>query len=83
MQSRAEPRNRELLELEGLLARVEAAIDGGGSHLPAKLRRDTIAAIARLSEVHVWPAPNPDQSNVAYPYLDFAARVSGLRTGRM
>jgi hypothetical protein len=83
MRSRAEARNRQLLELEGLLARIEAAIDAGGSQLPAKLRWDTIAIIGRLGGVHVWPAPSHDQSNVAYPYLDFAARVSGARTGRM
>ena len=83
MQSQAETRNRQLLELEGLLARVEAAIDGGGSPLPAKLRHDTITIIGRLGGVHVWPAPSRDQSNTAYPYLDFAARVSGLGTDQL
>ena len=83
MQIRSETRNQQLLELEGLLARVEAAIDAGGSELPAKLRRDTIAIIGRLGGVHVWPAPSRSEASTAYPYLDFAARVSGLGTDWM
>jgi len=61
--------DRQILELEGLLARVEAAIDAG--HLPAGLRQDIVAAIARLNGVFVaavvadadrpmlWGAPSP------------------------
>ncbi|KGM32820.1 hypothetical protein, partial [Inquilinus limosus] len=32
--------DRQVLELEGLLARVEAVIDAGDPFLPAELRRD-------------------------------------------
>ncbi|WP_225768079.1 hypothetical protein [Inquilinus sp. Marseille-Q2685] len=44
----------QILELEGLLARVEAAIDAG--HLAPELRRDVVATIAGLSGVFVTAA---------------------------
>ena len=53
--------DRQILELEGLLARVEAAIDSG--HLPAGLRRDIVAAITSLNGVSVIAAvPDSDRT---------------------
>ncbi|OWJ66345.1 hypothetical protein [Inquilinus limosus] len=53
--------DRQVLELEGLLARVEAVIDAGDPFLPAELRRDIVATVARLNGL--WAAgPNDDAS---------------------
>ncbi|MGK9234673.1 hypothetical protein KXS07_17950 [Inquilinus limosus] len=64
MRSRPSPRDRQVLELEALLARVEAAIDADVDHLPAELRRDIVAAIARLNGVSVAAAV-PDRGGAA------------------
>ncbi|MGK9170418.1 hypothetical protein KXR53_29235 [Inquilinus limosus] len=58
MRSRPTARDRQVLELEALLARVEATIDAGDDHLPAELRRDVVAAIARMNGVSVTAAPD-------------------------
>ena len=55
--------NGQILELEGLLARVEAVIDAGDPHLPAELRRDIVATVARLNGILVTAAvPDDDGS---------------------
>jgi len=46
----------QLLELERLLARVEAAIDSDSPSLPSDLRQDVVAAIANLTGVSVTTA---------------------------
>ncbi|WP_342236120.1 hypothetical protein [Inquilinus sp. OTU3971] len=52
--------DRQILELEGLLARVEAVIDAGDPYLPAELRRDIVATVARLNGVLVTAAVPDD-----------------------
>ncbi|WP_343714232.1 hypothetical protein [Inquilinus sp.] len=79
--------DRQVLELEGLLARVEAVIDAGDPFLPAELRRDIVATVARLNRL--WPAgPSDDGSapalrNDARPALPplrlYGAAASGRR----
>jgi len=69
--------DRRILELEGLLARVEAAIDAGGSRLPLDLHADVIAAVSALSGISAWSVANHNRPMSAHPYLDFAERVVG------
>jgi hypothetical protein len=71
--------DRQILELEGLLARVEAVIDTGDPYLPAELRRDIVATVARLNGIAVWSVANRDRPESTYPYLDFAERAAGLK----
>lgn len=55
--------NGQILELEELLARVEAVIDAGDPYLPAELRRDIVATVARLNRISVTAAvPDDDGS---------------------
>lgn len=54
--------DRQILELEGLLARVESVIDAGDPCLPAELRRDIVATVARLNGISVAAAvPDGDR----------------------
>ncbi|MGO1078280.1 hypothetical protein [Inquilinus sp. CA228] len=54
----------QILELEGLLARVEAVIDAGDPYLPAELRRDIVATVARLNGILVTAAVPDDDGSV-------------------
>lgn len=60
--------DRQVLELEGLLARVEAVIDAGDPFLPAELRRDIVATAARLNRL--WPAAPSDDGPAPAPRDD-------------
>ena len=54
--------DRQIQELEGLLARVEGVIDAGDPYLPAELRRDIVATVARLHGMSVAAAvPDGDR----------------------
>ncbi|MGF6226152.1 hypothetical protein QFZ27_000107 [Inquilinus ginsengisoli] len=53
--------NGQILELEEVLARVEAVIDAGDPYLPAELRRDIVATVARLNRV-TTAVPDDDGS---------------------
>jgi hypothetical protein len=75
--------DRQILKLEGLLARVEAAIDAGKSHLPPDLHRDVVIAISELSGVSAWFVASRNGPVSAYPYLDFAERVAKLRIAQV
>ncbi|MFE0757590.1 hypothetical protein ACFW16_26760 [Inquilinus sp. NPDC058860] len=75
--------DRRILELEGLLARVEAAIDAGESRLPPDLHGDTIATVSGLNGVSAWSMANRNRPAAAYPHLDFVERAAGPRIGRM
>jgi hypothetical protein len=71
-----------VLELEALLARVEAAIDADDPHLPPDLRRDVVAAVARLDGISVTAAvPDGDApaSWDASPGPDAARRRPPMR----
>jgi len=56
--------DRQIQELEDLLARVERVIDAGDPYLPAELRRDIVATVARLNGMSV-PAAVPDSDRPA------------------
>lgn len=59
---------RQILELEGLLARVEAVIDAGDPYLPAELRRDIMTTVARLNGMRVTSAvPDEDVAAMVSP----------------
>jgi hypothetical protein len=73
--------DRQILELEGLLARVEAAIDAG--HLPASLRRDIVAAIARLNGVSVIAAVPDDDRPVPEQPADRRLRILPLLSAEL
>lgn len=75
--------DRRILELERLLARVEAAIDTGEGRLPPDLHRDTIAVVSGLNGVSAWSVANRNRPAAAYPYLDFAECAAGPGIGRI
>ena len=69
--------DRQVLELEGLLARVEAVIDAGDPFLPAELRRDIVATVARLNRL--WPAGPSDDGSAPAPRNDARPVLPPLR----
>ncbi|MGO4129143.1 hypothetical protein AB4Z01_32430 [Inquilinus sp. YAF38] len=75
--------DHQILELEGLLARVEATIDAGEGRLPPDIHRDVVIAISGLSGVSAWFVTNRNWPVLVHPYLDFAERVARLRTAQM
>lgn len=75
--------DRQILELEGLLARVEASIDAGKSRLPPDLHCDVVTALSGLSGVTAWSVADRSQPASSYPYLDFAERIARPRIAQM
>ena len=72
----------QVLELERLLARVEAAIDAGENHLPPDLHGDVIITVSGQGGITAWSVANRNRPPSPHPYLDFAESAA-LGIGRM